>query len=90
VIDLGGEADFRRLERIICRESNRKEKDATGVRGIAGSHDCRLPLEHIVTSGTGRAGRWGVTAEIVQFLVDAFESHWQNDVLKVGETSAVR
>jgi hypothetical protein len=34
MIDLGGEADFRRLEWIVCREGNGEEKDATGVRGI--------------------------------------------------------
>jgi hypothetical protein len=34
VINLRGEADFRRLERIIRREGNREEEDATGVRGI--------------------------------------------------------
>ena len=32
------------------------------------SHDCRLPLEHIVTSRSSRAGRWGITSEIDQFL----------------------
>jgi len=34
MIDLGGEADFRRLERIIRREGDREKEDATGVRGI--------------------------------------------------------
>jgi hypothetical protein len=34
MVDLGGEADFRRLEWIVRREGNGEEKDATGVGGI--------------------------------------------------------
>jgi hypothetical protein len=34
MIDLGGERDFRRLEGVIGEESNRKEEDASCVRGV--------------------------------------------------------
>jgi len=90
MVDLGGEADFRRLEWIVRREGNGEEKDATGVGGITRSHDCRLPLEHIITSRSSRTGRWGITTEIDQFLVDALESHWYSDMLKMGDASAER
>ena len=33
-----------------------------------GTHDCCLPLEHVVASRAGRARRWWVTAEVDQFL----------------------
>lgn len=32
------------------------------------THDCCLPLEHVVSSGASRAGRWWVTSEVNQFL----------------------
>jgi len=32
MVDLGGEADFGRLEWVICREGNRKEENTAGVR----------------------------------------------------------
>lgn len=32
------------------------------------THDCCLPLEHVVTGRASRAGRWWVTSEIDQFL----------------------
>jgi hypothetical protein len=87
VINLGSEADFRRLEGIVRREGNREEKDTASVRRIAlgkedtssnsqvdegrqtyGTHDCCLPLEHVVTSRSSRTGRWGIAAKIDQFL----------------------
>jgi hypothetical protein len=47
---------------------NVEEKDPSRIRRILGSHNRGLPMEHIVTDGTGGAiGRW-VLAQIDQFL----------------------
>lgn len=35
VVDAGGEVDLRRLERVVGREMNRKEKDTARVWGVA-------------------------------------------------------
>jgi len=64
-VNLGG------LEWIIRREVNVKEKYPTGVRRIIRTHDCRLPVEHIVSDRACRAIRWWVFAEIDKLFVNS-------------------
>ena len=47
MVDSGSKADFGRLERIIGRELDVEEKDATGIRGVGRAHNSRLPVELI-------------------------------------------
>lgn len=75
VVDLGGEVDLRGLERVICGEVDGQEEDAALVWGIGRSHDGRLPVEQVLADGAGRAGRWRITAEIRELLVDALQRH---------------
>jgi hypothetical protein len=70
VVDLGSESDLRRLERVVGRESDGEEEDTARVRRVTGAHDRRLPLEHVVSSGTGRAGRGRVASEVEEFLCE--------------------
>lgn len=46
---------------------NIQEEDAAGVRGIVGSHDGGLPVEHVVADGPGRAVGGGILAQVDKF-----------------------
>ena len=76
VINSGCERHLRWLEGVVGREMNVQEEDASGVRGVIGSHDGGLPGELILlVERPGRAvGGW-VLAEVDEFLLDALESH---------------
>jgi hypothetical protein len=52
VVDASGEVDLRGLEGVVGREMNCEEEDTTRVWRVAGSHDCSLPVEQILTDGT--------------------------------------
>lgn len=68
VVDFCGESDLGRLEWVVCREVDVKEEDTSGKGRISWSHDCCLPLEHVVASRTGTAGRRWVTTEVGELL----------------------
>lgn len=55
VIDTGGEVHFGWLEGIVCRKVNVKKENSARVWGIVRSHDCSLPVEHVISHGTGGA-----------------------------------
>jgi len=55
VIYLRREAHFGRFERIIGRECDRKEENAASVWRVTGSHNRRLPLEHVIARWSGAA-----------------------------------
>jgi hypothetical protein len=60
--------DQTHLEGIVGRKMNIEEKDPSRIRRILRTHNGGLPMEHIVTDGTGGTiGRW-VLAQIDQFL----------------------
>lgn len=75
MVDTGGEVNLGRLKRVVGREVNGEEENASRVRGIARSHDSSLPVEQILADGAGRAGRGRISAEISEFLVNALKSH---------------
>lgn len=76
VVNPGGEVHLRRLERIICGESNAKEKDTRRIRTVGGSHDSSLPVEKIITNRASGAGAGRITSEISELLVNALEGHF--------------
>jgi hypothetical protein len=58
-----------RLERIVLRERDVQEEDATLVRRSGRAHDGRHPLVNVVTLGTGGAVAWRVEAYLSQLLL---------------------
>ena len=75
VVNSGGEVDLRGLERVVCGEVDGQEEDAALVWRVGRSHDCRLPVEQVLADRAGGAGRWRITAEVREFLVDALQRH---------------
>jgi hypothetical protein len=75
VVDASAEVDLGRLERVVGREVDCEEEDASRVRRVTRTHDSCLPVEQIISDRTGRAGGGGVPAKISEFLVNALESH---------------
>lgn len=62
VIDTSGEVNLRRLEWIVRREVDIEEEDTSGIGRVIWSHDCCLPMKHIVSNGArGTVGRWVLT-----------------------------
>ena len=57
-----------RLERVVRGEVNGEEEDASLVRALRRAHDGGLPVEQILTHGTGRALRGGVATEVLELL----------------------
>lgn len=51
VVNTCGEVDFGGLEGIICGEMNIEEENTSGIWRVIGSHDCCLPVEHVITDG---------------------------------------
>ena len=75
VVDPSREANFWRLEGVICREVNVQEEDTAAVGAVIGTHDGRLPMKKIVPHRSSRAiGRW-VVAKLLQLTGDALEGH---------------
>jgi hypothetical protein len=67
VVDTGSKVYLGGLEGIICWELNFEEEDSAGVGGIIGSHDCCLPVEHIISNGSSGAVGRRVFSEVDEF-----------------------
>lgn len=76
VVNAGGEVDLGRLEGVVGGEVDVEEEDAAGVGGVVGAHDGGLPVEHVVSDGSGAAVGRRVLAEVDQFLIDPLEGHF--------------
>eukprot|EP00413_Alexandrium_margalefii_P004025 CAMPEP_0204521276 /NCGR_PEP_ID=MMETSP0661-20131031/5693_1 /ASSEMBLY_ACC=CAM_ASM_000606 /TAXON_ID=109239 /ORGANISM="Alexandrium margalefi, Strain AMGDE01CS-322" /LENGTH=177 /DNA_ID=CAMNT_0051526861 /DNA_START=134 /DNA_END=667 /DNA_ORIENTATION=+ len=75
VVDLGGEVELRRLEGVVRRELYAQEEHPPGVGGVRRAHDGRLPVEHVVADGAGRAARRRVRGQVLQLLLYALQCH---------------
>lgn len=67
VIDARGEVHLGWLKGVVCREVNVEEKDPSGIRRIVRAHNGGLPMEHIVSNGSGRAVGRRILAKVYQF-----------------------
>lgn len=79
VVNLRSEANFGGFERVVGRKSDHQDKDTAGIWTIGGAHDSCLPLEHVVALRTCRARRGGVSSKIMEFFVDSFEGHEEEE-----------
>lgn len=57
------------FERVVCGKVDVEEEYSARVWGVVGSHDCGLPVEHVISDRSGRAVRWRVFAEVNEFCV---------------------
>ncbi len=55
MVDAGGEVYLGWFEWIVCWEVDVEEEDSARVGRVVRSHDCCLPVEHIVLYGTSGA-----------------------------------
>lgn len=84
MVDLLFEANFRTLERILCRKTDVGEKYTSLIRCGGRSHDGGVSCEHVAhISGSSAAPGWRVASEILPFLV-------QEDSVSVSATAADR
>lgn len=67
VVNASRKVDLGRLERVISRKVNVQKEDSTGIRRFVRSHNGRLPVEHVVTDGSGTAVGRRVFTEVDQF-----------------------
>jgi len=51
VVDPGCKVDLGGFEWIIRRKVNIEKENSAGIGGIVRSHDCGLPVEHVITNG---------------------------------------
>ena len=76
MVNSGLEGDLGRLEGVVRRELNIKEKDAACVGRVIGAHNGGLPLELVVlVNGSSRAVSRRVTTQVHKFFADAFKCH---------------
>ena len=54
-----------------------EKEDSAGERAVGRAHDGRLPVEHVVADGTGGALRRRISAQILQLLRYALQSHFE-------------
>jgi len=76
MVNLGCEGHLGGLERVVGREVDVQEEDATLVGRILRTHDRRLPVELVSLVG-GASGAVGgrVTTKVDQLLLDSFKRH---------------
>ena len=67
MVDTSGKMNLWGLERIIGGEVNVEEKDTSGVRRIVGSHNGGLPVEHVITDGSGGTVGWRILSQVDEF-----------------------
>ena len=76
MVDPRGEVDLGWLEWVISREMDVQEEDTAGVWGVIWSHNGCLPVILILlVNWTSRAVGGGVIPKVLQFPIDAFQSH---------------
>lgn len=67
VVDAGGKVYLGGFEGVVGRKVNVEEEYSPGVRGVIGSHDGSLPVEHVVSDGSGGAIGGRIFSEIDKF-----------------------
>mmetsp|Transcript_544 Transcript_544/g.649 ORF Transcript_544/g.649 Transcript_544/m.649 type:complete len:205 (+) Transcript_544:223-837(+) len=73
VVDAGGEVYLGGFEGVVCGEVDIEEEYTPGVWGVVRSHDCCLPVEHIISDGTCGTVGWGIFSEIDKLFIDSFQ-----------------
>jgi len=75
MVDFCRKVHLWRLERIVGREIDVQKEAPSLVRTIRRTHDCRLPIEHIVSTRSSRTIRWWVRTQILQLFLNSLERH---------------
>lgn len=67
--------NLRWFEGVVCRKMNCQKEHTALIWAVIRSHNCGLPMKHIIPNWTCRTLCWRVTGQITKFLVDPFERH---------------
>lgn len=76
VVDAGCEVNLWRLEGIIRRKVDIEEENTSGIRRVIWSHDCCLPVKHIVPNWACRTVGWWVFSQIDKFCCERKPMFW--------------
>lgn len=75
MINSSGEGNLWWFEWIVCWEVDSEEEDTSLIGRLWWAHNRSLPMEQIITNWSSGALCGWITAEILEFLLDSFESH---------------
>jgi hypothetical protein len=67
VVDPGGKVDLGRFKGVIGRKVNIEKENAARIGGIVRSHNCGLPMEHVISNGPCRAVGGGIFTQVDEF-----------------------
>uniref|UniRef100_A0A480I1I2 Ubiquitin-conjugating enzyme E2 D2 n=1 Tax=Sus scrofa TaxID=9823 RepID=A0A480I1I2_PIG len=67
--------NLRWFEGVVCRKMNCQKEYTTLIWAVIRSHNCGLPMKHIIPNWTCRTLCWRVTGQITKFLINPFQRH---------------
>lgn len=67
--------NLRWFEGVVCRKMNCQKEYTALIWAVIRSHNCGLPMKHIIPNWTCRTLCWRVTGQITKFLINPFQRH---------------
>ena len=67
--------NLRWFEGVVCRKMNCQKEYTALIWAVIRSHNCGLPMKHIIPNWTCRTLCWRVTGQITKFLINPFQCH---------------
>lgn len=67
--------NLRWFEGVVCRKMNCQKEYTTLIWAVIRSHNCGLPMKHVISNWTCRTLCWRVTGQITKFLINPFQRH---------------
>jgi len=80
VVDFCCEVEFWGFEGIVRRELNVQEENTALVWAVPRTHNCSLPVKHIIPDWPRTARQRGIPLYILEFFCNSFESHFWSRV----------
>ena len=73
MIDSCCKCNLRWFEGVVCRKMNCQKEYTALIWAVIRSHNCGLPMKHIIPNWTCRTLCWRVTGQITKFLINPFQ-----------------
>jgi hypothetical protein len=64
MVDASGKVNLWWFERVIGGKMNVEEKDSSGIWRIVGPHNGGLPVEHVISDGSGGTVCWRILSQV--------------------------